>query len=208
MKLNEFIKKNFESFKNEGDLKGKELEKMIPALLTLDDFKDIKKINVLQFPCFSSDLDGNPVDDSYLGETKAHNSVMIKYGEETCFNNIIDLYSISLICNPDLTKIKNDLNEGVWLTPNVYNEIDFSPSRELLIKFRNMNYTEDDVNVWLEKAKELLLSKESNIPKEYMIFFRVSERSIKPNKSRELKDTIVKTNLEIKKDMFSQFIKN
>ena len=113
-------------------------------LLTFDEFRGVKKINILKLPTYYGDIKtGKPFenDETSLGgksKTKSYQVDTINYNPElTELNEEIDLYSISLttkIYNPqDLSA--TSLGIGTWVMPVVYSSADFTPLREMKIVF-------------------------------------------------------------------------
>jgi len=172
-------------------------------LLTFDEFKGVKKINILKLPSYYGDIKtGKPFenDETSLGgksKTKSYQVETINYNPElTELNEEIDLYSISLtnkIYNPqDLSA--TSLGIGTWVMPVMYSPIDFTPLREMKIVFSPelfMDMLVDKTAEEIEKEmKDRILKSveealdgglKENVPYELGLIFKLSSRSIKKN---------------------------
>ena len=170
-------------------------------LLTFDEFRGVKKINILKLPTYYGDIKtGKPFenDETSLGgksKTKSYQVDTINYNPElTELNEEIDLYSISLttkIYNPqDLSA--TSLGIGTWVMPVVYSSADFTPLREMKIVFSpellmDMLVDKTAEEVEKEMRSRILKSVEEaldgglkeNVPYELGLIFRLSSRSIK-----------------------------
>jgi hypothetical protein len=170
-------------------------------LLTFDEFKGVKKINILKFPSYYGDIKtGKPFENdetSLGGKSKTYQVETVRYNPElTELNEEIDLYSISLtskIYNPqDLSA--TSLGIGTWVMPIMYSPIDFTPLREMKIVFSPelfMDMLVDKTAEEVEKEMKYRILKsvedaldgglKENVPYELGLIFRLSSRSIKKN---------------------------
>jgi hypothetical protein len=170
-------------------------------LLTFDEFKGVKKINILKLPSYCGDIKtGKPFENdetSLGGKSKTYQVETVRYNPElTELNEEIDLYSISLtskIYNPqDLSA--TSLGIGTWVMPIMYSPIDFTPLREMKIVFSPelfMDMLVDKTAEEVEKEMKYRILKsvedaldgglKENVPYELGLIFRLSSRSIKKN---------------------------
>ena len=172
-------------------------------LLTFDELRGVKKINILKLPSYYGDIKtGKPFenDETSLGgksKTKSYQVDKIKYNPElTEFNEEIDLYSISLtskIYNPqDL--LATSLGIGTWVMPVMYSPIDFTPLREMKIVFSPELFMDMLVGKTAEEVEKEMKDRilksvkealdgglKENVPYELGLIFRLSSRSIKKN---------------------------
>jgi hypothetical protein len=170
-------------------------------LLTFDEFKGVKKINILKFPSYYGDIKtGKPFENdetSLGGKSKTYQVETVRYNPElTELNEEIDLYSISLtskIYNPqDLSA--TSLGIGTWVMPIMYSPIDFTPLREMKIVFSPELFMDMLVDKTAEEVEKEMRSRilksvedaldgglKENVPYELGLIFRLSSRSIKKN---------------------------
>jgi hypothetical protein len=170
-------------------------------LLTFDEFKGVKKINILKLPSYYGDIKtGKPFENdetSLGGKSKTYQVETVRYNPElTELNEEIDLYSISLtskIYNPqDLSA--TGLGIGTWVMPTMYSPVDFTPLREMKIVFSPelfMDMLVDKTAEEVEKEMKYRILKsvedaldgglKENVPYELGLIFRLSSRSIKKN---------------------------
>jgi hypothetical protein len=170
-------------------------------LLTFDEFKGVKKINILKLPSYCGDIKtGKPFENdetSLGGKSKTYQVETVRYNPElTELNEEIDLYSISLtskIYNPqDLSA--TSLGIGTWVMPIMCSPIDFTPLREMKIVFSPelfMDMLVDKTAEEVEKEMKYRILKsvedaldgglKENVPYELGLIFRLSSRSIKKN---------------------------
>ena len=170
-------------------------------LLTFDEFKGVKKINILKLPSYYGDIKtGKPFENdetSLGGKSKTYQVETVRYNPKlTELNEEIDLYSISLtskIYNPqDLSA--TSLGIGTWVMPIMYSPVDFTPLREMKIVFSPelfMDMLVDKTAEEVEKEMKYRILKsvedaldgglKENVPYELGLIFRLSSRSIKKN---------------------------
>ena len=172
-------------------------------LLTFDEFRGVKKINILKLPSYYGDIKtGKPFenDETSLGgksKTKSYQVETIRYDSElTELNEEIDLYSISLttkIYNPqDL--LATSLGIGTWVMPVMYSPVDFTPLREMKIVFspelfmdmlvgKTAEEVEKEMKYRILKSVKEALDDglKENVPYELGLIFKLSSRSIKKN---------------------------
>jgi len=170
-------------------------------LLTFDEFKGVKKINILKLPSYYGDIKtGKPFENdetSLGGKSKTYQVETVRYNPElTELNEEIDLYSISLtskIYNPqDLSA--TSLGIGTWVMPIMYSPIDFTPLREMKIVFSPELFMDMLVDKTAEEVEKEMRSRilksvedaldgglKENVPYELGLIFRLSSRSIKKN---------------------------
>jgi hypothetical protein len=185
-KLSDYIKKtNIDGF---------------PAILNSDclhqceEFKHVKKINILDFPIFKGDeKTGEPLNkiNDYLGsDGRIISTVTYVLKPDTEFNDEIDLYQILLspkMYDPNKTQ---NLDYGVWLHPTFYDAKNFTPIKKIEIKYSIGNIAmekgltdtqakEEAKRIILAKVAELIDLDVSNIPYEQEIMIRCSPRSVK-----------------------------
>lgn len=170
-------------------------------LLTFDEFKGVKKINILKLPSYYGDIKtGKPFENdetSLGGKSKTYQVETVRYNPElTELNEEIDLYSISLtskIYNPqDLSA--TSLGIGTWVMPIIYSPINFTPLREMKIVFSPEMFMDMLVDKTAEEVEKEMRSRilksvedaldgglKENVPYELGLIFRLSSRSIKKN---------------------------
>lgn len=166
-------------------------------LLAFDEFKDVKKINILNMPIYKTKKGSNiPIsnDDTYLGgETDTIHSVCYKLNDGECtLNEEIDLYSISLtpvIYDPkDINDITNKI--GVYRTPLLYDPKTFAPTERISITWSTVGIKdslghltpeEQDIEIRrrLMKMFEDALDGKCGLPKRRGVIVRISPRSFK-----------------------------
>ncbi len=172
-------------------------------LLDSDEFKNVKKINILPIPMFLvNPITKEPIwlDENYLGgKTERIEVINIKYNDNIVFNDEIDLFSIKLSL-PIYDDISN-LDCGVWQTPLCYNPNDFTPYNIIKIKysiegikdakawtisdFKDIGkFTTEDARAKIKKTilkqvEDLIDSGNINIPAKRDLIIRCSPRSIK-----------------------------
>jgi hypothetical protein len=173
-------------------------------LLCFDEFKNVKKINVLKAPVYLGDTKtGAPIeqDEDNLGDkskTKKYQVVSFNYDpnreSNIEFNEEIDLYCITLsikIYDPEELNIFK-LGVGTWVMPSLYNPVDFTPLKEVRVIFspeaiQDIFSLENNKDVEKEVKKRLMKSFEDaidnglkeNVPYRRTVLFRVSNRSVK-----------------------------
>lgn len=173
-------------------------------LLCFDEFKNVKKINVLKLPMYLGDAKtGAPIeqDETNLGDkskTKQYQTLSFTYDPNKEFNiefnEEIDLYSITLsikIYDPEELNIFK-LGPGTWVMPSLYSPVDFTPLKEVRVIFspeaiQDIFSLENKEDVEKEVKKRLMKSFEDaldnglkeNVPYRRTLLFRVSSRSVK-----------------------------
>jgi hypothetical protein len=176
-------------------------------LLSLEDFKDVKKINVLKMPTILVDKDTDMplnTDPDNLGDTTnskmqlipTYNyrpSVSDREENKLEFAEEIDLYSIDLgpaIYDPkQLTTIS--LGPGVWKMPMIYHPDQFVPINEIKIIYSAeglqdilFDKTKEEIDQILEEriikqVRETLKGGKINVPEKRSILIRATKRSFK-----------------------------
>jgi hypothetical protein len=162
-------------------------------LKTFEEFKNVKKINVIPMPSYYGDKDtGQPINsiENYLGGNGKVFQVptyMYRPSEPKFeFNEEIDLYSLAL--SPK-TYDNTNLDCGVWKYPLQYDPEKFSPINKIEIKYsleeikdaKNLSDEEaikEAKRIILEQVSLLIDQKESNLPHSRGILIRCSERSM------------------------------
>jgi hypothetical protein len=173
-------------------------------LLCFDEFKNVKKINVLKLPMYLGDIKtGAPIeqDETNLGDkskTKKYQAVSFNYDpnreSNIEFNEEIDLYCITLspkMYDPEELNIFK-LGVGTWVMPSLYNPVDFTPLKEVRVIFSpeaiqdifsltNKEDVEKEVKKRLMKSFEDAIDNglKENVPYRRTVLFRVSSRSVK-----------------------------
>jgi len=179
-------------------------------LLSFDEFKNVKKINVLPYTTYVGDKEtGLPVelDKTNLGDkskTKPYNVPTYHYNPEIDVDfelaEEIDIYSISLSpkqYDPKETSAEN-LGVGVWVMPTLYHSMTFEPYKEIKIVFspekvmsmlmlKSQEEADKEVKERILKSLEKALDEglKENVPFKRTIFFRMSERSFKSSAKEE-----------------------
>jgi len=173
-------------------------------LLCFDEFKSVKKINVLESPVYLVDIKtGDPIeqDETNLGDKSKVKSYQVQTfiydpNKESNieFNEEIDLYSITLsskIYDP-LELTTSRLGVGTWVTPILYSPSDFTPLREIRVIFspegiqdifnlKNNEESEKEIKKRLVKNFEDAIDNglKENMPYTRSVMFRLSNRSVK-----------------------------
>lgn len=184
----------------ENTLKNELLSEIKDILLTFEEFKNVKKINILPMPTYLAKKGSyipTSIDDTYLGgETDTIHSVCYKLIDGECtLNEEIDLYSIWL--TPVLYE-QNDLNYvrnkiGVYRTPLIYDPNTFTPTEQISITWStagikdslgHLTPVEQEVEVRrrLMKMFEDALDGKCDLPKRRGVIVRISPRSFKEPK--------------------------
>ena len=175
-----------------------ELESMKDAVLNLNIFKGVKKLNIVPIPSYLAYEDtGNPVDpindERYIGQkskTILMQSYKLEEGEDIELNEVVDLYSINL---GNKIFSKDPLTDaGVWRLPVMYDTDSFSARNEIraiwphelendMTSFLGIPEKIDYKKRILKMVEEALDMNDTNIPHKTSILFRMSPRSIKKN---------------------------
>ena len=187
-------------------LSSKELSEEIvqKTLLSFDEFKNVKKINVLPYPVYEGDKKtGIPVqlDKTNLGDktkTKPYQVPTYHYDPERDRDfelaEEIDVYAITLSGKQydplELTGEK--LGVGVWVMPTLYHTMTFEPYKEIKVVFspekvmsmlmlKNQEEAEKEMKERILKSVENAINEglKENVPFKRTILFRMSERSFK-----------------------------
>ena len=167
------------------------LKSIEKELFKCDEFKNVARINYIELPSyFVDDETGEPISANreFLGGKTTVKKVTdfgIKYNEELALNKIVDIYSIMLqkkfLSSEDITK------PGVWIYPTNYSEDDFNPKSQIRIIWepnqleevlKIMGKTETPKERLMRMFENALDTMEPNIPCEYSLVIRCSERSI------------------------------
>lgn len=160
-------------------------------LFECDEFKNVVRLNFLDLPTYLVDNEtGEPISTNreFLGgDTSVKNVATYKIfpGQELKFNKIVDLYSISI--SKIYTKTDDITKPGVWVYPTVYNPETFTPKNQIRVIWDKdqleqtltaIGSSETPKERILRMFKEALESMEPNLPCEYAIHLRCSERSL------------------------------
>lgn len=201
MNLYDFLKSQSSDFTT-GDTERLVTETIVKNFKNFDDFKNVKKINILSLPIYRADTKtGDPfeslADSDFLGGTwrpvQTQTYLYDPKNDKIEFNEIVDIYIISL--TPKMYSC-DKLGYGVWYYPTTYYPNDFSSLNKIEINFsieeikelKNMNDEEaktEAKRVILKQVSELIDSGQSNLPCEQKILIRCSPRSIKINNNNE-----------------------
>lgn len=183
-----------------------ENEEVQKFLLTLDEFKGVKKINILKAPMYLGDAEtGIPTEllDDYIGQTSKTKSFTVptraydpEKEEGFKFPEEIDLYTISLsprVYDPKKTSAEN-LGPGVWIMPTLYSPNNFEPYKEIKIvfspeKIQDVIANKEDKSLEEEIKNRIIKNVEKafneglkeNVPYKRVVLFRASDRSFKKN---------------------------
>ena len=197
MKLAKILE-NYKYVNGKGIIYGEDLEKTFNQLLKLPEFKDVKKINLIDLPIYMRYTDDNTImrlgKGLYVDETRETVTESVKehlINGNLMFNEEIDIYSLQLggeMYNPKQTSILN-LGEGIFLTPTIYNPLTFQPFREIKVIFSPESKEDEkerilriknDFNDFVDKMVNNSLSNEEQLTNRCVII-RCSERSINYN---------------------------
>jgi hypothetical protein len=160
-------------------------------LYECDEFKSVVRINFIDMPNFLVDKEtGEPISshrDFLGGETRVEESKIYKFkqGDEIKFNKIVDLYSIQIA---PLYNINTEIKKpGIWIFPTYYDPKTFLPMNEIRVLWdptqleeavRIINDKENSKDRILRMFKQALDDMQPNIPCEYVIMIRCSDRSL------------------------------
>jgi hypothetical protein len=176
-------------------------------LLSLEDFKNVKKINVLKMPTILVDKDTDMplnIDPDNLGDTtnsKVHLVPTYNYRphfskeeeDKLEFAEEMDLYSIDLgpaIYDPKQLSTVS-LGPGVWKMPTVYHPEQFVPLNEIKVIYSAeglqdilFDKTKEEVDQILEEriikqVRDALKNGKINVPETRCILIRATKRSFK-----------------------------
>jgi hypothetical protein len=177
-------------------------------LLSLEEFKNVKKINVLKMPTILVDKDTNiplHMDPDNLGNTENSKSYMLPSYAYRPYDNEregkvlielaeeIDLYLIDLtppIYDPNALSTSS-LGPGVWTMPVIFSPENLQPLKEIKVVYSPESLQDilfdkkpEEVEEILKeriinKVREALNTWKPNVPVLRDIIFRCTERSIK-----------------------------
>lgn len=181
-------------------------KKHTDTLLTFPEFRNVKKINIVDMPIFRT-VNGAPLTEKteYLGGGTGVACVEERKMGDDIFTEEIDIFDVHLSpvlynCNgPEI-----NANEcGVWASPTLYNPINFSPRKKIEIVYSLADIQENLIELVemtlqtrekkaKEIAKKIILDKvahyidtgETNWPELRSVLIRCSSRSFK-NKKQE-----------------------
>ncbi len=160
-------------------------------LFQCDEFKNVVRINYIDLPSYLVDEEtGEPISTNreFLGgKTKAHqvSTFNIFPIQELKFNKIVDLYSIRL--NKRYLKNQDVSKPGIWIYPTAYDQTTFVPINQIRVIWdpNQLNEVLTMVgNSETPKARLLRMfesaldNMEPNVPCEYVLSIRCSNRSI------------------------------
>lgn len=200
MKLNEYLSNHKDLFNERDVISGNALKSIVPELLKLDEFKG-SIIHIIDYPNYLGDKNGVPitpdqeplVSDNQKIPCQTH---LHKFGTQTEFNTIVALYSIGLAPKEyDLTLLDTQ-TAGAWILPVNYVGEEFTPVKEIRIKFNpevpqgfHVGISAQDIAKQqeqqvkasiLQKVQDLLsLKEESNLTYQRAIIIRCSLNSVK-----------------------------
>lgn len=169
--------------------------KLNPDILKqFDEFKNVKRINFVELPIFSADINTEEpinLDGTYLGgPTKEIFVQNLVFGNRVdLLNEVVDIYSIDTIDSYDSEANKN-LTFGVWQHPIKYNPINFSSYSKIEVIYSLENIvgekeiSKDEAKklakqIILKQVSDLIDSEEVNVFRPKSILLRCSPRSIK-----------------------------
>ena len=201
MKLNELVKSYWNSgiFDNLNTaVGGKELVAIKDLLWKVDEFKHAEQFNIVEYPNFSVDQNGNPCTSEAFAVGEGVKTLVFKFGPNIEFSKTIDLYSI--VISPPIidNKCYENLPSGVWNFPILLTPGDWQPYREIRIRWTPGNLQDEQGGIQaiedtLKKVKEALTSDKINIPHHRDIMLRMSPRSVITT-HRDNSDCIIKFN--------------
>lgn len=172
-------------------LDSKALKMIESRLFECDEFKNVVRINYIDFPNYIVDDEtGEPISANrqFLGgktTVKQVDSYRAEEDKELKFNKIVDLYSITLNkrynLNADISK------PGVWIYPTVFDHSTFIAKNQITViwepeQLRDalalMNSTETAKERIKRMFEDALDNMEPNIPCSYVLSLRCSDRSL------------------------------
>lgn len=168
-------------------------------LFECDEFKNVVRINFIDLPSYLVDNEtGEPISTNrhFLGGDTSVKSVVsykIFPNQELKFNKIIDLYSISI--SKIYTKTEDINKPGVWVYPTTYNPETFTPKNQIRVIWdqQQLEQTlsaigsdETPKERILRMFKDALETMEPNLPCEYAIHLRCSERSVLNHETEDM----------------------
>jgi hypothetical protein len=160
-------------------------------LFNCDEFKNVARINYIDLPSYFTDEEtGEPISNNreFLGGktiVKTVSDYEVGPKEEIRFGKIVDLHSITLqkkfLASEDITK------PGVWIYPTDYSIDDFNPINQIRVIWEPkqleevlalMGKSETVKERLMRMFENALDNMESNIPCEYSLIIKCSERSV------------------------------
>ena len=161
------------------------------GLFDCDEFKNVARVNYIDLPHYLVDCEtGEPIatNREFLGgntTSKEVFSYLVNPGQELKFNKIIDLYSITL--HKRYNTSEEVKKHGVWVYPTDFNMETLAPTnkitviwdpnqlKEALEMVGNSETPKDRLKRMFDNALD---SMEPNLPCEYVLRIRCSERSV------------------------------
>jgi len=168
-------------------------------LFECDEFKNVVRLNFIDLPTYMVDNEtGEPisVNRQFLGgdtSIKSVASYKITPDVELKFNKIVDLYSISIA--KIYTKTEEVTKPGVWVYPTIYNPETFTPKNQIRVIWDQIQLEQTLLTIGngetpkdriLRMFKDALETMEPNLPCEYAILLRCSERSLSNSKVEDI----------------------
>lgn len=197
-------------------LHSSELKSFEKDLFECDEFKNVVRLNFVDFPTYLADESTEePISSNreFLGgKTKVIQTATFgfKSEQEIKFDKFVDLYCITL---EKVYYKKEEINKpGVWIYPTFYDTETFIPTNQIKViwdpaqldeALKLMGSTETSKQRLLRMFETALDSMEPNIPCDYQMTIRCSNRSIIVNRNdvepaKELESTEVKSiNIDI-----------
>jgi len=191
MKLVDFVvNADPKDFENKSFMTGQSLKNSEKQLFECEEFKNVARINFLDLPNYLVDNEtGEPISASreFLGGdtvVKQVQSYKIYPNQEWKFNKIVDLYSIAIA--KIYTKTEDINKPGVWVYPTTYNPETFTQKHQIRVIWDQQQLEQTLTAIGSDETpKERLLrmfknaleSMEPNLPCEYALLIRCSERS-------------------------------
>lgn len=218
MKLVEFLAK-LESHQSENDtrenkiitetgliLNSKTLSTFENSLFECDEFKNVIRINYLEYPTYLVDKEsGEPISGNreFLGgEVKSHETLTFRAlpGQEFKFAKYVDIYTIAL--HKRYNTAEDVKKPGIWVYPTTFDEKTLTPTNQIrviwdpeqlndaLLLMGNRETPKERIMRMFESALDNM---EPNISCEYVVEIKCSERSII---SAEKKEELFNNNVD------------
>lgn len=161
------------------------------SLFECEEFKNVARINYIDMPNYLVDEEtGEPISANreFLGGNTQAKSVglfRVNPNQELKFNKIVDLYSIRI--NKIYPNKENIEKPGVWVYPPSWDLNEFTSTNQIRIiwdpaqlqeALRMVGNSETPKTRLLRMFETALDNMEPNIPCEYVLFIRCSNRSI------------------------------
>ena len=171
-------------------------------LFECEEFKNVARINYIDSPTFFIDEEtGEPISSNreFLGgklKTNKVDSFTINQNQEIKFNKIIDIYSVTV--NKKFLTKEEVSKPGIWIYPTTY-DVGFEPTNQIKViwdpnqleeALRLIGNKETPKNRLMRMFESALDTMEPNVPCEYVLTIRCSERSV-VNANEFLKDDII-----------------